>query len=356
MIILNWTIITAVILVIGFITLLATAKKKKIEVGFASNFITVGLALISQSFGTLSGDFFAFLSGESSSTNILQLITGVLLIGVGIWMSFYIQNKLSILNLLGFKERRIEEHRESLGLNQFEYKEREIDLRYFGTSMNQNRFVEATELIKEKVESFCSENKDVKRGYTGTAPIPLTMYAGACYKGGPTTEFYEYNRSDNTYHKLTSVKKRRYSRKKEYPPLTLKQPLSDFENTSSKEVVLGVSLTMEITEAQVSQFNSPFIHLSIDQPVANVIQYTEQLQEYVDVVFDTIRDISRMPNINKIHLVMSCQSCLPYVLGKQLATESYMQEVIIYHFINGNDPKYPWGISFNHQGTKYIQN
>lgn len=356
MIILNWTILTSVLLGIGFITLLVTARKKKIENGFATNFVTVGLALISQSFGSNTGDVLAFLSGESTSTNILQFMTGVVLIFVGVWMSLYIKNKLSILNLLGFKERRIEEHRESLGLNQFEYKEREIDLRHYGTSMNPNRFVEATELIREKVESFCSENKEVKRGYTGTAPIPLTMYAGACYKGGPTTEFYEYNRSDSTYHKLTSVKKSRSTRKKNYPPLTLKQPLSDFENTLSKEVVLGVSLTMEITEAQVSQFNSPFIHLSIDQPVANVIEYNEQLQEYVATVFDAIKDISKFPNVNKIHLVMSCQSCLPYELGKQLTTDTYMQEVIIYHFINGSDPKYPWGISFNHQGTKYIQN
>lgn len=65
------------------------------------------------------------------NTDYVQLVTAFVLIFIGIWMSRYVKNKLTILNLLGAKERRIEEHRTDIGLNQFEFKEREIDLSYY---------------------------------------------------------------------------------------------------------------------------------------------------------------------------------------------------------------------------------
>lgn len=355
MINLNGTVITVLILIVGFILLLTTARRKKIETGFAANFVTVGFALITDSFGTFSGDMFAFLSGESTSTNKLQLITGGFLVLIGVRMSFYVKNKLSILNLVGFRERRIDEHRENLGLNQFEYKEREVDLRNFGVSLTDKEFKNTTDLIKEKVESFCAENKGVNRGYTGTAPIPFTLYAGSCYKGAATTDYFEYRRSDSTFYKLQKVKKHWYSREKRYPSLELKQPLPSMDLTTSGEVVLGVSLTMEVTAEQVSQFNSPFVHLSIPDPTQNVIEYREQLQNYTNKVFDMLVEISGMPGINKIHLVMSSQSCLAYELGKQLSTTTYMAEIVNYQFVTGHNPKYPWGISFSHEGVNYIQ-
>ncbi|MCD1162220.1 hypothetical protein [Peribacillus frigoritolerans] len=105
------------------------------------NFITTGPALITDSFGTTSAELFSFLRGEELDTNYVQLGTGLVLIAIGIWMSRYVKNKLTILNLLGVKERRIEEHRADVGLNQFEFKEREIDLSYYAKKeMNQERY------------------------------------------------------------------------------------------------------------------------------------------------------------------------------------------------------------------------
>src|SRR5690606_7875477 len=192
---------------------------------------------------------------------------------------------------------------------------------------------------------------DVVKGYTGTAPIPLTLYAGYCYKGGPTTEFYEYHRFEGKYHKLKKAK-RWYWKNRKFPVLSLKQSLEDLDIQEQDEVVLGVSVTMPITEEQVEQFKAPFIHLSLGEPRQNVIEYLEQLNEYVRVVFDTLTKIGQHSRIKRIHLVISSQSCLVFELGKQLTTETYMKEVINYHFVN---PKYIWGIAFNNKGTEFIQ-
>lgn len=348
-------IISAMSLFFGLYTMYTKTKNQQIESGFSTNFITTGTALIVTAFGTFSDKVFGLLSNEPVTNNLVQLGTGFILVIIGIWMKLYVKNKLSILNLLGAKERRIEEHRKDVGLNQFEFKEREVDLSVYAKKMNRERYEEATELIKLKMESFYSENREVKKGYTGTAPIPLTMFAGHCYKGAPTTEFFEYHKFDRKYMKLGVAKKRWFSSEKEYPELKLKQPLTTLNLENTEELVLGVSVTMEITPMQVQQFRSPFIELSIENPVHNAIMYEEQLQEYAKNIFDMIVELGSRPKVKKIHLVLSCQSCLAFELGKLLTTETYMKEVINYHYVNDPTPRYAWGVSFNRQGTKFIE-
>ncbi|WP_099364493.1 SAVED domain-containing protein [Fredinandcohnia onubensis] len=351
----SWNLLTIVILLAGVIFLFIKTKNRQIEFGFSVNFITTGLALITDSFGTTSAELFSFLRGEDLDTNYVQLGTGLVLIVIGIWMSRYVKNKLTILNLLGVKERRIEEHRADVGLNQFEFKEREIDLsNYAKKGMSQERYDDVTELIDIKMESFCAENKDVKKGYTGNAPIPLTMYAGYRYKGKPTTDFFEYDRFAQRYYKLQKAK-RWYRKKKQYPKLSLQQPLDNINLAGAEEVVLGISVTMLIKREQVQQFNAPFVHLSIPEPVHNAIKYEEQLYEYIETIFHTIVELGNQHSFKRIHLVISSQSSLPFELGKQLTTESYMKKVINYHYVNGPIPRYTWGISFNSQGTNYLQ-
>lgn len=330
-------------------------KNKQIESGFSTNFITTGLALTVTSFGTFIDKVFGLLSNKPVTNNYVQLTTGVILISIGVWMQSYIKNKLSILNLLGVKERRIEEHRKDVNLNQFEFKEREIDLSVYAKTMNQERYDEATELIKIKMESFYAENKEVKKGYTGTAPLPLTMFAGHCDKGTPTTDFFEYYKFNRKYMKLGISKKRFLSSKKEYSKLKLKQPLNTIRLEDAEEVVLGVSVTMEIKPVQVQQFNAPFVELSIETPIHNAIMYQDQLQEYVKIIFDMIMNLGNQPKLKKIHLLLSSQSCLAFELGKVLNTETYMKEVINYHYVNDPNPRYAWGISFNRQGTTFIE-
>ncbi|WP_256942575.1 SAVED domain-containing protein [Bacillus sp. OV166] len=349
-------IASGIIVLIGVFVLFNKTKNKQIESGFSINFITTGLALIVESFGTFSDKVFGFLSGNESNNNTLQLVTGFILIVIGIWMNRYIKNKLSILNLLGVKERRIEEHRQDVGLNQFEFKEREIDLSRYVKKMDQGRYDEATEMIKLKMQSFYAENKEVKKGYTGTAPIPLTMYAGYCDKGAPTIEFFEYHKLDSNYMKLNKSKKRIFPSKRSNEELKLKKPLAAINQIdTASEVVLGVSITMEVKPNDVQQFNAPFVELSIDTPRQNAIMYEDQLQEYKKVIFDSLITLSGKSNIKKIHLLLSCQSSLVFELGKIITTDTYMKEIINYNYVTNSNPCYNWGISFNSQGTNFIQ-
>lgn len=346
-------LISIIIIVLGIVYLIFKIRNKKIESGFTAVFITTGIALVTSSFGTIPDKLIAIFTEESVTNNVLQLITGFILIFMGIWMSIYVRNKLNILNLIGVKERRIEDHNEDVNLNLFEFKEREIDLSIPVTKeMTEEMFQNTVELLEYKVSSFDRESREVKKGYTGTAPIPLTLYAGHCSKGKPTDVFFEYNRFKSKYQKLKKTNKWLFSKRK-YQDLSLEQPIEDLD-INNNEVILGVGITMPIKKEQVQQFNAPFIYLSIESPVPNAIQYEEQLHEYVRKIYNVIIQLNDYSCISKIHLVMSSQSCLPFELGKQLTTETYMKEIVSYHFVNNKQPNYPWGIAFNNKGIRYI--
>lgn len=337
--------------------LIKKKKNNQIETGFAYQVSATGLTLITSSFGSGMDKIFALFSKETESNNMIQLIAGFALLLVGMWMGYYVKNKLCVINLLGTKQRRIEDFRKDIGLNQFEYKEREIDLSEFFLKMDRECYEKATDLIKKRMETFYSESKEVNKGYTGEAPIPLIMFAGQCDRGAPIKEYYEYQKFEQRLTKLESCQKKRWpTKKEEFPELKLKESLDSLNLEEAEEIVLGVSVTMEIKKHQVQQFNAPFIELQVDEPKHNAIQFKEQVHNYSKKIFDLIIELSNAyPKLRKIHLVMSCQSSLAYELGKKITPETYLKETIIYHYKNNSIPAYKWGISFNEEGTKYVE-
>ncbi|MDV2884805.1 SAVED domain-containing protein [Alkalihalophilus pseudofirmus] len=339
-------------LIAGLGILIYQFLKKQVELGFAATFMATGLSLVVSSFGTFSERVISALLNAENSVNTMQFITGVVLIFVGIWMSLYVTNKLTILNLLGVKERRIEEHRSDVKLNQFEFKEREVDLSiYPKKEMNKERFQDAKESIELALHSFHAETKNVKKGYTGTAPIPLTAYAGYCYKGAPTTEFFEYNISLNKFEKLK--KSREWVLNNHWPKLNRIQLHSELIE-QSQDVVIGISTSYKIQDHHVKQFKAPFVHLTTDKPQPNSIKYEAQLKAYVEEIQNLLFELGQRENIKRIHLVMSSQSCLAFELGKKFTTNTYMKQLTVYHFKTNQEPVYPWGITFNNEGVFFV--
>ncbi|OFO53723.1 hypothetical protein [Nosocomiicoccus sp. HMSC059G07] len=73
-----------------------------------------------------------------SQTNWIQLITGFFLISVGLYLVYFVKNKLFILNINAYFDKRVESSNEDLGLSTFEFKEREIDLIKIYKRINRN--------------------------------------------------------------------------------------------------------------------------------------------------------------------------------------------------------------------------
>lgn len=337
----------------GIIAVLHHINKKQKEEVISDILIAGGLQLILASFGTFDDKIFAFLSGTQSTTNYIQLTVGFALLVGGILFFFYVKNKLYILNVNGYFDKRIEQHHHDLGLNDFQFKEREIDfIHLFEKGMNQAIAQDILEIIKKKTAAFIAESKDKNRAYTGIAPIPFIFSAGKEFSREKVSRYFEYNKFNQTYYELKPSKKRRNP----YPPLQIMTPLSTLSSNSTEDVVLAISLTQKIEEVDLIQFSDPIIHLSIPNPTDNAIEYSDQLKKYTQEVYTMLIDIKNyFPQIKRIHIVYSGQSCLPFELGK-LIDDQRITEVVSYQYTAQNTPRYSWGIIINgmKKGT-YIQ-
>lgn len=346
-------VISILILVIGIFSVLRRFNKNQKEEVISDVLIAGGLQLILASFGNFDDKFFAFLSGTQSTTNYIQLTVGFTLLVGGILFFFYVKNKIYILNINGYFDKRIEQHHHDLGLNDFQFKEREIDfIHLFKKEMNEAVAVDILELIKNKTASFIEESKDKNRAYTGIAPIPFIFSAGKFFSREKIDKYFEYNKFNQTYYELKPSKKR----KMPYPLLQTITPMSTVSDDFSENVVLAISLTQKIEEVDLLQFSYPIIHLSIPNPTDNAIKYSDQLKNYTLEIYSVLINIKKyFPRVKRVHIVYSGQSCLPFEVGK-LLDDQRMIEVVSYQYTAQNIPRYSWGIIINgaNKGT-YIK-
>ncbi|OMD37538.1 SAVED domain-containing protein [Paenibacillus odorifer] len=349
-------ILIIVIISIAIFFWIKSFKQGRKDEGFATVFITVGLEL----FVTAFGDFYNKLkeiiilvrdsqsvndslriSSEFSQVNYIQLVAGLLLIVFGLFFLRYSKNKLYILNVNGYFTNRIEDSFKTLGLSQFQFKEREVDfINEKKYKMDAQRTVDILELIERKVKSFKEESKGYERGYTGIAHIPFITITGTFLKRTSIHKYFEFDKKETE--EFYTLKKGR-----KYPPLKNNTPYSQID-INATDIILTVSTTTPILDEHLIQFgNMNIIRLSVDLPKDNTIIYWNQLLDYKNKVIEVLNEIGlKFSRVKRIHLLCSTQSCLPFEIGKNV--EDYRNiKVISYHFDVQEDKKYPWGIVIN---------
>ncbi|GAB6152795.1 hypothetical protein JCM17380_15450 [Desulfosporosinus burensis] len=351
----------AIILLTSFLILFFVIRiflESKKEAVISSILFTAGLELTISSFGTMQDKILPAIAlisknmtsqdtttiiSEATQTNYNQLITGLILLGLGIALTYYSRKKLYILNIMGYEEKRIENYSKDLGLSAFDFKERDIDfIRMFKTGITAISSKDIIEDIKQKVEGL-KHSKIFQRGYTGIAPIPFIVIAGTFLGKEKIDEYFEYDKIDTeTYYKLTENKRKKY-------PILRFQSIPNNIDLLATEAVLAIEITTEIPESDLVQFNNLGIfRLSIDHPKDNTIRFKNQLNHYTNTIFNTLeKQIKQtLPKLKRIHLVYSGQSCLALEIGKRL-DNTRICEIISYHYTTHTDVRYPWGIVLN---------
>jgi hypothetical protein len=359
-------------LIIGVIFAVIKFRGNKKEEGFGDVFLTTGFGLVVSSFGTIQDKAIQTIAIVKNSQNVddsikvvknlsevnyPQLIMGAVLLAVGVWFKYYVKNKLYILNINGYYDKRIEKNSGDLGLGTFEFKEREIDfIKLFEKGkkeMNSQIAKDIVDIIKDKVTSFKEESREFHRGYTGIAPIPFVMLAGTYLTREKIDEYFEFNKVETQkYYKL----KTGGSSPKHYSPLNLMTDLNKLDK-KAEDVVLAICTTTDIPNSDLVQFKGKkIVKLSVENPADNTIQFKNQLIDYTKTVKETIEEIRvKMPHLKRIHLVCSTQSCLVLEIGKMI-DDRRMVQIISYHFNAQSTPKYPWGIILNgEQKGEYVE-
>ncbi|KRF46334.1 hypothetical protein ASG98_17310 [Bacillus sp. Soil531] len=344
-------IIAAIVLVVGVIFTIKHFNQRRREEALSDLLITVGIEMMISSFGMLDDKIFAYLNHTEVENNYVQLGVGAVLFLSGVAFYFYVKNRLYILNINGYYDKRIEQHHQDLNLSSFEFKEREIDfIRLFRKGINDTVFGEIQEIISEKMSVFKAESRDKSRAYTGIAPIPFIFLSGKLFERENIDKYFEYDKFNQTYYALTPCRKKR----KPYPILEPTTPINS--DNSTEEIVIAISLTQQILDTDLNQFLCPIIHLAVSQPNDNIIKYTDQLETYTQTIYNLLINIRNdFSSLKKVHLVYSGQSCLVFEVGK-LIDDQRMVEITNYHYKQQNNPSYPWGIVLNgdRKGT-YIE-
>lgn len=352
-------VILLIVILLGGIYAFNKFKKNKKEESFSALLFTSGLTLVVSS----SSSFFdKILVGMGvllkyskpieleGDFNIYYFCLGTTLIIISIIMNIYIKKKLYVLNINGYSNKKIELFLTKIKISNYDFKEREVNFvnlykRIFSLRLDNESFECIKVEIEDEIKTFKNETIDKKIGYTGIAPIPFIIYAGTFMDRIKIDNYYEYDKIEtNTYYTLKSNKKANY------PKLNIITDINEIDKNKN-EIVIAISLTQPITDSAISQFvcNSNVVKMGVSKPTDNTIRYREQLNEYVNLLFEIIEQLGRViPNLSKIHLVYSGQSCLALEIGKRCVDTTRIPQIISYQFENQSTTvKYPWGIIIN---------
>lgn len=357
-------IVLVIFIFICIIIIKKSFLNNKKEEGFANLILTAGLTLTTTSFGTNSDKLLRAsfiwknsttsqdameIINKSTQINFVSLFVGLGLTFLAIALKCYVKNKLYILNINGYFDKRIENHHNDLSLSAFEFKEREVNfIRTFKKGINKTTVKDIVEEIKERVKSYKNESKEFKRGYTGIAPIPFIMLAGAFLKREEINEYFEFDKTNTQkYYKLKKLSFKLFGKK--YPKLKVKTNISQIDENIN-EIVLAIEITSPITNLDLAQFcEEKIVRVSVDNPSDNTIRFKKQLIEYTELIYDTIEELSNsIQGLKKIHLIYAGQSCLALELGK-IIDDNRMPQIVNYQYNNQSENRYPWGIIINGQ-------
>lgn len=345
------------IILLGMTYILVKFIKGKKEKSFMAMIFTAGVAILNQASGNWQDTLVKIIAiiwkrtdinGLTEEFNLYYFFFGAFLIIISIILNVCLRKKVCVLNINGYLNQKIEPYLKKDKDFRKDFREREINFikiyNKFCNKLDREDCECILEKIEEEVKAFKNETIELKRGYTGIAPIPFIMYAGTFLEREKIDEYYEFDKVDSKdYYKLENKKTKRY------PKLNLKTKLEELD-TNKNNLVISISTTKKITDGQLKQFSDEcnIIKFEVDCPYDNTIKYKKQLNEYVNIIFDTIEEISQKLNhIKTINIVCSSQSCLALEIGRRSVDSTRIPQIVSYQFENQSDIKYPWGVLIN---------
>lgn len=195
--------------------------------------------------------------------------------------------------------------------------------------------------IQAQMDRFNREAKN-KRCFTGMAPIPFIIYAGTKHRGSDIRYYLEFDKATQHYSKLNNAK--------DYPILNKPAIIA----VTTNEIVVAVSTTALINDANTGQFNLPVFRLSLDEPKDNAIFSKKQLNAYINETVTFISEVCKKNSqVKRVHLLLATQACFAYAFGKSLVLmQNRVPQIVSYHY---TAPSYKVGITINGSSAGQIE-
>lgn len=177
----NYILIVLVGMVLIFFIVDMIAKIVSPDNSLGAGIIAAGMELIVGAFPALIDNVLGLLSFQitgkqaSDDVNVWSLVTGFVLLVVGILVLLFIRDRFYVLNMFGlYSQREIgdKQNVKQLKLNDYKIRERFID---FVNVFNMGIDEKTNSIIVNKIEEECTKFKDrsaeFQKGFTGTPEI-----------------------------------------------------------------------------------------------------------------------------------------------------------------------------------------
>lgn len=354
-------IIAILFIAIAVFTYFVNWIKGREENSVSNTLITTGCLLIASGVPSLAdiifNGIFQMLSIQLPANEggfLFRALIGLVLIVLGIVLKCNLKKRVYVLNMYGIATQKdIDEPKAIKDLRLVDYKINEqiidvVQLFNSGKAIDQKTNQVICKQIENITKKFSAKAADQKNTYfTGMAPIPYTVYAGTFLESAKISRYFEYDAHNGGHY--YSLKKASYKKiKKGWDKLNLNFPKNIDHN--AKEVVLAISITHKVTDADLSQFSTDIIHLALNAPKDNTIKYLEQLYEYKKKIDDVIQIelTDKYPKLEIVHIAASIPSCVSIEIGKIIGLRTNrMVNIVVHHYNESNTPRYVFGLYIN---------
>ena len=349
-------VIAIVLIVIAAAAYFINLFSGKEEDSVSNTLILTGISLIASGIPAISDavvdcifQLLSLQSPENEDGYLFRAIIGLALVVLGLALKVNLKKRIYVLNMYGIAAQKdIDEPKALADLKLAEHKVKEqiidfVQLFNGGTAINPTSNKAICKQIENATAKFSAKATEQKKTYfTGMAPIPYTVYAGTFLETAKIEQYFEYNAHDGKYYSLKSKEKN------EWENLSVTFPQSP--DASVTEIVLAISISHKVRDADLSQFSMDIVHLSLNTTKDNVIKNIKQLKEYKSVMDDVIQNqlIAKYPNLKTIHIAASIPSCVSVELGKIIGMRTNrMPDIVVHHYISSNTPCYAFGLHVN---------
>lgn len=354
-------VIAIILIVIATIAYFINLFRGKEEDSVSNTLIFTGVSLIASGISALSDavvdGIFQLLSLQAPANEggyLFRMIIGLALVILGLVLKFNLKKRVYVLNMYGIAAQKdIDEPKALTDLKLAEHKVKEqiidfVQLFDGGTAINPKSNKAICKQIENATAKFSAKVTEQKKTcFSGMAPIPYTIYAGTFLEAAKISHYFEYN-AHNGGHYYSLKKATKKEIKKGWNKLDIAWPQNI--DTNANEVVLAISISHKVNDADLSQFSTDIIHLALNTPQDNVIMYLQQLQEYKNKIDNVIQNelTTKYPNLKTIHIAASVPSCVSVELGKIIGMRTNrMPDIVVHHYISSNTPCYAFGLHVN---------
>jgi hypothetical protein len=125
--------------------------------------------------------------------------------------------------------------------------------------------------------------------------------------------------------------------------------ISKQTNVDVEEVIIRMSISYPILIEQIKGVvditSKPIIHITVADPMPDLVNYETQLNEYASAFYQTLVNIKKFfPRAKLLHVFFSGPPTLAFRCGQQI-NRTIDPDVIVYNYSNKDEPNYGWALN-----------